>query len=305
MITAEDRDARVFTNKLLRMDFGDIYGEGGISLKIMQAVDINATWHIVKREQVLLIGTFIHELLVHYRESKWNKTDYYAFIERNAPTLFKRLSDTLEPRRVDIKEFEVIDALPVEGKDGVLDIFVHVLDVKGRDGILFNTYLVCSFDEKAYNTAVEDARSKGISTETVSKTDFRNEKYVAIEKNRDALVSFARSGRPFLFVDEEQIVDYEEFREEMKFCKKYLNFDIAEHIDSNIHELGKQELFNRYREAFKDFSGVDIVQSLHIFDGEEYWQELSEERRDAFYDAWQQSKHLFYDKQDIEQEMER
>ncbi len=210
-----------------------------------------------------------------------------------------------ELRKVNLKEFEVVDALPVEGKDGVLNIFEHVLDVKGRDGILFNTYLVCSFDEKAYNTAVEDARSKGISTETVSKTDFRNEKYVAIEKNRDALVSFARSGRPFLFVDEEQIVDYEEFREEMKFCKKYLNFDIAEHIDSNIHELGKQELFNRYREAFKDFSGVDIVQDLHIFDGEEYWQELSEERRDAFYDAWQQSKHLFYDKQDIEQEMER
>lgn len=205
------------------------------------------------------------------------------------------------------REFLMVDEVPDVGKGNVIDVFPHIMDFEGRPGVKFNSYLVRTFDEVAYNEALKKAKNREIPDVVVDKRRFYREEYVAIEKDRDALVSFARSGSQFIFVDEFFIVDYEDFKRVMQEHKKYLNFDIAEHIEGDINKMTKQTLFLQYRDKFQELYGVDFVQHMHLFDGEEYWQELNEERRDAYYNTWHDVKHLFMERFDAaeQDEMER
>lgn len=200
------------------------------------------------------------------------------------------------------RKFLVMDEVPIAGEGNVIDVFPHVMNFEGRPGVKFNSYLVRTFDEEAYNEALEKVTLWGISGDVVDKKGFYHESYVAIERDRDALVSFARSGSPFLFVDELTIVDYTEFKRVMKEHKKYLDFDLADHVEGDINDMSKQELFMRHRDVFKELYGVDnVLQHVNLFDSEEYWKELSEERRDAFYHSWQSVKHLFKERIDSDE----
>ena len=67
------------------------------------------------------------------------------------------------------RKFLVMDEVPIAGEGNVIDVFPHVMNFEGRPGVKFNSYLVRTFDEEAYNEALEKVTLWGISGDVVDK----------------------------------------------------------------------------------------------------------------------------------------